>query len=116
MGPGAKGEGTAHHGADAPRLPNRECLPGHAVWRLELFAGCADNAPPDAGIQGIERFSGRRINVERDLRAPPGNRFEHLRGKLKDWRSIRVNRQYRLIFQWEAGAASKVYLDPHTYR
>ena len=53
---------------------------------------------------------------ERDLRVPPGNRFEHLRGRLKDWRSIRVNRQYRLIFQWEAGAASKVYLDPHTYR
>ena len=53
---------------------------------------------------------------EQDLRAPPGNRFEHLRGKLKNWRSIRVNRQYRLIFQWEAGAASKVYLDPHTYR
>ena len=53
---------------------------------------------------------------ERDLRALPGNRFAHLRGKLKDWRSIRVNRQYRLIFQWQAGAASKVYLDPHTYR
>ena len=37
-------------------LPLRECLPGRAVWCLEFFAGCTDNAPPDAGIQGIERF------------------------------------------------------------
>ncbi len=30
---------------------------------------------------------------EQDLRVPPGNRFEHLNGKLKDWCSIRVNKQ-----------------------
>lgn len=36
---------------------------------------------------------------EQDLRVPPGNRFEHLQGNLKDWCSIRVNKQYRLIFQ-----------------
>ena len=72
-----------------------------------------------SAIEGALRRKLDIIHVateEQDLRAPPGNRFEHLRGKLKDWRSIRVNRQYRLIFQWEAGAASKVYLDPHTYR
>lgn len=53
---------------------------------------------------------------EQDLRVPPGNRFEHLEGKLQDWCSIRVNKQYRLIFQWDAGEASEVYLDSHTYR
>jgi len=53
---------------------------------------------------------------EQDLRVPPGNRFEHLEGKLKDWCSIRVNKQYRLIFQWDTGEANGVYLDPHTYR
>ncbi len=53
---------------------------------------------------------------ERDLRSPPGNRFEHLKGKLKGWCSIRVNKQYRLIFQWHNGEASRVYLDPHTYK
>ena len=52
---------------------------------------------------------------ESDLRIPPGNRFEHLQGRLKDWCSIRVNGQYRLIFKWEAGEAIDVYLDPHTY-
>ncbi|WP_256484812.1 type II toxin-antitoxin system RelE/ParE family toxin [Endozoicomonas sp. 4G] len=42
--------------------------------------------------------------------------FEHLEGKLKIWCSIRVNKQYRLIFQWEAGEAHGLHLDPHTYR
>ncbi len=53
---------------------------------------------------------------EADLRAPPGNHFEHLRGHLSEWRSIRVNRQYRLIFRWENGIALETYLDSHTYR
>jgi proteic killer suppression protein len=53
---------------------------------------------------------------EKDLKVPPGNRFEHLEGKLKGWCSIRVNKQYRLIFQWDTGGANGVYLDPHTYR
>ena len=50
------GGGAPHHEPDAPRLPNRGCLPGRAVWRLEFFADCPDNPQPDAGIQGIERF------------------------------------------------------------
>jgi proteic killer suppression protein len=53
---------------------------------------------------------------EQDLRIPPGNRFEHLEGKLKNWCSIRVNKQYRLIFRWDTGKANGIYLDLHTYR
>ena len=53
---------------------------------------------------------------ECDLRVPPGNRFERLQGKLTGWCSIRVNKQYRLIFKWRAGKAFDVYLDPHTYQ
>ncbi len=52
---------------------------------------------------------------ECDLRVPPGNRFEHLSGNLKGWCSVRVNKQYRLIFKWDEKEASYVYLDPHTY-
>ncbi len=52
---------------------------------------------------------------EVDLRIPPGNRFEHLHGNLQGWCSIRVNRQYRLIFQWVDGVAVETYLDPHVY-
>ncbi|MGC3874479.1 type II toxin-antitoxin system RelE/ParE family toxin [Halomonas sp. GXIMD04776] len=31
------------------------------------------------------------------------------------WCSIRVNKQYRLIFRWEGGVAQDTYLDPHVY-
>lgn len=51
-----------------------------------------------------------------DLRIPPGNRFEHLVGNLFGWCSIRVNKQYRLIFRWQNSTAQDTYLDPHIYR
>lgn len=50
-----------------------------------------------------------------DLKAPPGNRFEYLQGNLQGWCSIRVNKQYRLIFRWIDGIAEDTYLDPHKY-
>jgi proteic killer suppression protein len=34
-----------------------------------------------------------------DLRVPPGNRLEALKGNLAGWHSIRVNDQWRIIFQ-----------------
>jgi len=54
----------------------------------------------------------------RDLRVPPSNHFEKLRGKLEGFHSIRANNQWRLIFRWDGrrGEASGVYLDDHSYR
>jgi proteic killer suppression protein len=43
-----------------------------------------------------------------DLRAPPGNRLEALKGDLKGKHSIRVNQQWRIVFRWEAGDAHHV--------
>jgi proteic killer suppression protein len=56
--------------------------------------------------------------MDRDLRVPPSNRLEKLRGNLEGFHSIRVNKQWRLIFQWDAGRgeARGVYLDSHGYR
>jgi len=56
--------------------------------------------------------------ADQDLRVPPSNHFEKLRGKLKGYHSIRVNRQWRLVFQRDGsrGEASDVYLDNHSYR
>jgi len=53
-----------------------------------------------------------------DLRSPPSNRFEKLSGKLKDKSSIRVNKQWRIVFEWngERGEADGVYIDNHTYK
>jgi toxin HigB-1 len=55
---------------------------------------------------------------DQDLRAPPSNHFEKLRGSLHGWHSIRVTAGWRLVFRWNGhrGEASGVYLDNHTYR
>jgi toxin HigB-1 len=56
--------------------------------------------------------------TDADLRVPPNNHFEKLRGALAGWHSIRVNEQWRLVFQWHGagGEASDVYLDSHRYQ
>lgn len=56
--------------------------------------------------------------TDADLRVPPSNHLEKLRGALAGWHSIRVNEQWRLVFRWHAGRgeASEVYLDDHGYR
>ena len=53
-----------------------------------------------------------------DLGSPPSNHFEKLSGSLKGKYSIRINRQWRLIFMWNGaqGEADKIYLDNHDYR
>jgi len=45
-----------------------------------------------------------------DLRSPPGNRLEALRGDLSGYYSIRVNNQWRIIFRWQDGNAYEVQL------
>ena len=56
--------------------------------------------------------------TDQDLRIPPSNHFEKLRGDLEGLHSIRVNKQWRLIFQWVGakGEATSVYLDDHSYQ
>ncbi len=44
----------------------------------------------------------------RDLRVPPGNRLEVLKGKLAGHYSIRINDQWRIVFRWEGGNAEDV--------
>ncbi len=43
-----------------------------------------------------------------DLKVPPGNRFEALKGKRKGQYSIRINDQWRICFRWVEGAAEDV--------
>ena len=65
--------------------------------------------PPD--IQQIGRRKLRMINNSisiNDLRIPPSNRLEKLTGNLKDFHSIRINDQWRILFKWEEGHALNV--------
>ena len=43
-----------------------------------------------------------------DLKVPPNNRLEALRGHLKGFHSIRINQQYRVVFRWSEGNAKEV--------
>jgi proteic killer suppression protein len=65
--------------------------------------------PPE--IQNVARRKLRMINNSvdlKDLRIPPSNRLEKLSGNRKDFYSIRINDQWRIIFIWEAGHAFEV--------
>ena len=67
------------------------------------------NWPPE--IQQLGRRKLRMLNNSinlQDLKIPPSNRLEKLGGKLKDYYSIRINDQWRIIFQWKAGNAYEV--------
>lgn len=62
-------------------------------------------------IQGIARRKLRMINNSidfNDLRIPPANRLEKLKGNLKEFYSIRINQQWRIIFKWNKGNAFEV--------
>ena len=43
-----------------------------------------------------------------DLRIPPANRMEKLKGDLKGFYSIRINEQWRIIFKWRSSNAYEV--------
>lgn len=58
-------------------------------------------------IQERARRKLRMINQARiveDLRVPPGNRLEQLKGNLNEFWSIRINQQWRIIFRWQDGS------------
>ena len=44
----------------------------------------------------------------KDLRAPPGNRLEALKGDWKGYHSTRINLQWRIVFRWVQGQAFEV--------
>jgi toxin HigB-1 len=62
-------------------------------------------------IQTTGRRKLRMINNSQnlnDLMIPPSNKLEKKKGNLKDYYSIRINDQWRIIFKWKDGNASEV--------
>ena len=75
------------------------------IWNGER----SSKIPPE--VQKVGRRKLRMINNSfdlNDLRIPPSNRLEKLSGKLKEYYSIRINDQWRIIFKWQAGHAYEV--------
>ena len=65
-------------------------------------------------LRSIERSARRKLlylnraRVLQDLRVPPGNRLEALRGNRKGQYSIRVNDQWRICFRWQENGVHDV--------
>ncbi len=75
------------------------------IWDGERIKGLAHD------LQEIARRKLRMLNNSQnimDLQIPPSNRLEKLKGNLKDYYSIRINDQWRIIFKWDKGNASAV--------
>ena len=77
------------------------------IWEGERVKGLPTE------VQEIARRKLRMLNNSQnltDLMIPPSNRLEKLKGTLKDFYSIRVNDQWRIIFKWNNGNANEVEL------
>ncbi len=80
----------------------------------------AETGKTRRGWQGAAHVALRKIDALRaavtldDLRSPPGNRLETLRGDRDGQHSIRINDQWRICFRWtERGAEDVEITDYH---
>ncbi len=70
-------------------------------------------------FRAIERVARRKLRlldaVTRldDLRSPPGNRLEALKGDRSGQHSLRINDQWRICFRWNDGAEAVEIVDYH---
>lgn len=64
----------------------------------------------------VQKIAKRKLDMihfafsEQDLIVPPANRFEHLKGNLKGYCSIRINDQFRIVFKFNDGYAEQVHI------
>ena len=72
------------------------------------------------GWAGVARVAARKLDMLdyahdlKDLRSPPGNRLEALKGNLVGYHSIRINDQWRVVFRWtDHGPTDVDILDYH---
>lgn len=75
------------------------------IWEGERVKGLSIE------IQEMARRKLRMLNNSQDLidlQIPPSNRLEKLQGDYKDFYSIRINNQWRIIFKWNNGNATEV--------
>jgi proteic killer suppression protein len=73
-----------------------------------------DRAVPKGFPADVAKVARRKLvmvnnaGVLEDLKSPPGNRLEALRGELEGRHSIRINDQWRIVFRWTANGPDEV--------
>lgn len=81
----------------------------------EALAG-GDRVKRFANIADVARRKLRQLEIAGrldDLRVPPGNRLEALKGNRAGQHSIRINDQWRLCFRWTTSGAEDVEIVDH---
>lgn len=80
----------------------------------------AEKLPKNAGWQGIKKIVRRKLDMLdyahqlEDLASPPDNKLEALKDDLKGLHSIRINDQWRIVFEWtDQGPAKVRVIDYH---
>jgi toxin HigB-1 len=79
----------------------------------DLFHG-VDSARVRRWSAEVQKVARRKLDMVNaaaildDLKVPPGNRLEALKGDLKGYHSIRINDQWRVVFRWKDGLAHEV--------
>ncbi len=80
----------------------------------DVFNGQSSQIPRKTCPQAIWKVAARKLDqldsVEslEELKVPPGNRLESLSGNRKGQRSIRINDQFRICFQWGESGPNEV--------
>lgn len=70
--------------------------------------------PKRVGWAGVARIAARKLDMLdyahelRDLKSPPGNRLEALKGEMAGFYSIRINDQGRVVFRWTKNGPADV--------
>lgn len=81
------------------------CKETGRIWREER----SRRLPPEIQQKALDRLQLLHAATRlEDLRVPPGNRLEALKGNRSGQHSIRINGQWRLCFRWQDGNAQAV--------
>lgn len=91
-------------------IKNFKCHETHKIWNGEISLCLARD------IQHIARRKLRMLNNAKqlnDLRIPPNNRLEQLKGNRADEYSIRINRQWRITFKWKDNDVHDVEIEDY---
>lgn len=80
------------------------------IWRRERSRKLPSE-PQRIMLRKLRQLN--RVAQPTELRVPPGNRFEELKGDRKGTYSIRVNDQWRITFRWHDGGAYDVRIEDY---
>jgi proteic killer suppression protein len=95
---------------ESPVIRSFKCSRTEALYQ-DRFIPKEFQAFRDVALRKLDMLDGAAALG--DLRAPPGNRLEALKGRRRGQYSIRINEQWRICFIWKEGAERVEIVDYH---